>query len=198
MPSVSRGTLKRLQVFQALLEQWNVRINLVSRNETSDLWNRHIIDSAQIFSHRGNAKTWIDLGSGGGLPGLVCAIIAEETAPEISFTLVEADQRKSIFLSQAAHHLDLTVDVKRCRIEEIPPKQFDIISARALASVPKLLSYSENLTHPDSVLLFLKGKNASHELTEASEDWHIQTEILPSLSDPSGKILKITNVQRRT
>lgn len=189
--------MERLQSYLSLLQHWNKRINLIGRGNDDDPWNRHIIDSAQLMNYWHEAESWIDLGSGGGLPGLVCAIIAKESHPELRFTLVESDQRKSIFLSQAAHHLDLKIDVRRTRIDSMPVEQFDVISARALAPLSKLLGYSEKFVHPGSILVFLKGQQACHELTQASEDWHIDAETFSSLSDPTGKVFRITKLQRR-
>lgn len=189
--------MDRLQSYEALLTHWNARINLVGRNDLSHFWGRHIIDSAQLFTHAPHPGSWIDLGSGGGLPGIVCAIVAGERSPRTHFTLVESDERKSVFLNHAANHLGLKINVRRARIEALPQEHFDIISARALAPVKKLFSYADKFTHAQTTMLFLKGQNASRELTEASEDWHNQTETYPSLSDPSGKILKITKLQSR-
>ena len=99
---------------------------------------------------------------------------------------------------QAAQQLDLNVTVERCRIEDLPDSKFDVVSARALAPLPDLLSYASKHIHESSVLLFLKGQQATGELTKASDDWHIHVQDYPSLSHPSGKILKITRLQRRT
>lgn len=197
LPSVSRETFDRLQSYEAFLLRWNNRINLVGKNEIFDFWNRHIIDSAQLMMHVEHTENWIDLGSGAGLPGLVCAIISKELSPRTCFSLVESDQRKSVFLNQAAIHLGLKIKVHQDRIEAIPSDRFDVISARALAPINKLFRYAEKFTHDQSVMMFLKGQHASRELTEASEHWHSQVETYPSLSDPSGKILKITKLQRR-
>jgi len=195
--SVSRETLDRLQSYEAMLQRWNRRINLVGRNDNSDFWTRHILDCAQLVMHVDHAEKWIDLGAGAGLPGLVCAIVSNELSPKTRFTLVESDQRKSIFLTQAAAHLGINIDVKRDRIEAIDPEAFDVISARALAPVSNLFNYAERLSHSQTIMLFLKGRHVSQELTEASENWHSLVETHPSLSDPSGKILKITKLQRR-
>jgi len=188
--SVSRETMDQLQSYETMLLHWNNRINLVGRNDTSDFWNRHIVDSAQLLIHLDQAKNWIDLGSGAGLPGLICAIISSELSPQTHFTLVESDQRKSIFLTQAAARLGINVDVKRDRIEAIDPEPFDVISARALAPVSDLFKYAEKFAHDQTTMLFLKGQQASQELTQASENWHSQVETHPSL-------LKITKLQRR-
>ncbi|MCA8930663.1 MAG: 16S rRNA (guanine(527)-N(7))-methyltransferase RsmG, partial [Alphaproteobacteria bacterium] len=156
--SVSRETLARLAAFAALLEKWNPAINLISAGTVAQIWTRHFLDSAQVFD-LADAKSglWADLGSGGGFPGLVAAILALEERPGLSFTLVESDRRKAAFLSTAARELGLPVRVMAERIEALPPLGADILTARALAPLPVLLGYAERHLQPGGRALFPKG-----------------------------------------
>lgn len=193
--TVSRETLERLRAFHDLLLQWTRRINLIASSTRSDAWTRHIADSLQLWQHAPeDARTWIDLGSGGGLPGLVIAIVAAEKNPSLSITLVESDQRKAAFLLQCKQRLGLPVDIHNDRIEHLPAMPQDVVSARALAPLPRLLTLSQRFRHPRTVLLFPKGRRADFELTEARRHWHIEVEEIPSRTDPEGKLLKIVEV----
>jgi len=158
------------------------------------LWDRHFMDSAQILEYAPeNVKTWIDLGSGAGFPGLVVAVLR----PDIQMTLVESDSRKSIFLSETARACDLNVNVLTQRAEVVDMTA-DVISARALAPLKTLLELSEPLRAPNGQAIFLKGENVENELTEANRVWHITYTQHVSRVDPRGKILSITDFHRRT
>lgn len=186
---VSRETLERLDAFCALLEKWNARINLVAKPSLEDIWRRHILDSAQLWQHRpASARHWADFGSGGGLPGLVIAILAAEEK-QIEVTLIEADTRKAAFLSTVSHTLELPVRVEAVRIEALPPKTFDVLSARALAPLPRLLALLAPFAHENSRLILPKGRDHAKELTEARARWTIDSELHHSLSDPEGRVL---------
>ena len=137
---VSRETFARLETYVGLIQKWNPRINLVSRNSLDDLWIRHIEDSLQVARAIPMPDRWVDLGSGGGLPGLVAAILAAEESPDTRFTLIESDQRKSVFLRTVARECDLNVQVISDRIEKAKPQKADVLSARALADLTTLLT----------------------------------------------------------
>jgi len=141
--SVSRETIERLKAYQALLEKWNGAINLVARSTISSFWERHVVDSAQLYSQMPvGCQNWLDAGSGGGLPGIVIAGIAKEHAPSMTVHLVESDQRKATFLRRVVETLDLNAKVSIARIEAIPVQSADVFSARALASLNVLLGYA--------------------------------------------------------
>ena len=198
MRSVSRETEERLHAYVDLLLRWTQRINLIAPSTRGEVWPRHIHDSLQLWSHTPEAaRSWIDLGSGGGLPGVVVAIVAAEQRPEIQVDLVESDQRKAAFLRHCATTLNLNVRVLPERIERLAPKAYDVISARALAPLTRLLAISEPLRNDRSVLLFPKGATAHSELTEARRHWHIECEEVPSRTDPAGTILRIVEVGPR-
>jgi 16S rRNA (guanine527-N7)-methyltransferase len=174
-------------------------VNLLSSGEVSgDLWTRHIYDSAQLTRLAPPAAaTWLDLGSGAGFPGLVCAVIARAQKRAIGFTLVEADGRKAAFLREAARGLGVDVSVLCCRIEELSPCPQDVVSARALAPLDRLLAYAAPFCGRDTVLLLPKGRQADSELTLARRAWHIRCIRVPSRTDPEATILRISEVSRR-
>ncbi|TDK44557.1 16S rRNA (guanine(527)-N(7))-methyltransferase RsmG [Antarcticimicrobium luteum] len=186
----------RLERFADLLEKWNPRINLVSRNSLGDLWTRHIVDSVQVFHCAAPVGHWVDLGSGGGFPGLVVAILAHEAAPGLRVTLIESDQRKSTFLRTAARETGVTCEVLTQRIEAVAPQGADILSARALADLDTLLEFSARHLKPDGVALFPKGVTWEKECAAARERWNFQAQPITSKTDPDAVILKIEGVSR--
>lgn len=194
---VSRETHKRLQALTELVRVWTKTINLISRSTVDDIWNRHICDSAQIFPGNLDATThWLDLGSGGGFPGLVCATVAAEKAPGVAFTLVESDKRKATFLRTAARELGLSVTVRADRIEQMPAQNASVISARALAPLADLLSLAHPHLNPAGQAIFLKGASASAEISSARADWDFALTTRPSITDPNGQILILESLRR--
>ncbi|EHH67729.1 16S rRNA (guanine(527)-N(7))-methyltransferase RsmG [Gluconobacter morbifer] len=191
MTTVSRETHARLERFADLLAQWNTKINLVSPRDVASLWPRHIEDSLQLAELIPAGATITDLGSGGGFPGLILAIATDNPV-----TLIESDQRKCAFLREAARICGAKVTVIPKRIEAAFPPPADIITARALAPLNKLLNWARPLLREDGVCLFLKGQKAPEELTEASRDWHMTSTILPSRTDGGGAIIKVSDFKR--
>ena len=187
---VSRETLDRLSLYAELLIKWQARINLVGPATLPDLWRRHFLDSAQLAAHL-PAGPVLDLGSGAGFPGLVLAILGHGPVH-----LVESDQRKCAFLREAARLTGAEVVIHSQRIEGLQNFSVAAVTARALASVAKLLEWAEPFLEPDTQCLFLKGQRCDEELTEAAKQWHITIERIPSLSDPSGLILHLREVHR--
>jgi len=191
---VSRETLARLKAYADLLVEWNTRHNLVARSTVPDLWQRHFLDSAQLEPLiPAGISTLADLGSGAGFPGLVLAAMR----PDIAVTLHEATAKKCIFLRTAAERMALPVTIQNARIEDLSPKAYDVVTARALAPLPLLLSYAARLSGPNSVCLFLKGQNVGVELTEAHKSWNIEASQVPSQTDPSGAILVVRKLVSR-
>lgn len=194
---VSRETGTRLVGFVERLRRWNGAINLVSRASLADVWRRHVADSAQLLDLApAGAKSWWDLGSGGGLPALVVAILAAERRPEIAVTAVESDARKCAFMTETARALAAPLTVRRRRIEDIGDPVADVLSARALAPLDVLLGHAGRLLRPGGVCLFPKGARAQDELTIAAAGWQYQVHIAPSTTDPDGAILRITEIRR--
>ena len=195
--NVSRETSERLDIFAALLCKWNNAINLVARSTLPDLWIRHFLDSAQVFDlAKAKRGHWADLGSGGGFPGMVCAILAQEKAPNLTFTLVESDQRKATFLRTVSRETAVPVHVIAARIEDIPPLQADILSARALAPLKTLLHHAERHLNPDGRALFLKGATFRREVQEALETWAFRSDEYASSTDSAGAILCLGDIRR--
>jgi 16S rRNA (guanine527-N7)-methyltransferase len=160
----------------------------VAKSTLPDLWRRHIWDSAQLAPLiPENARTLADLGSGAGFPGLVLAAMR----PGLAVTCHESTGKKCAFLQAAAERMALPVTLENRRIEALPYQAYDVVTARALAPLPLLLSYAAPLTHPNSVCLFLKGQNLGSELTEAHKSWKMETSQVPSQTDPSGAILVV-------
>lgn len=189
---VSRETMDRLKTYVGLLKKWNPAINLVARGTLDDAWSRHILDSAQLFALApSTARTWLDLGSGGGFPGMVNAILAAERNSNSTHTLVESDQRKCAFLSQVARDLSLEVNVVATRIENLSPLCADVITARALAPLPRLLDLAAPHLAPNGICLFLKGARHREEIAEARVQWHMSYELTPSITDPDSVIMKL-------
>ena len=187
--NVSRETIEKFQAYLTLLEKWQRRINLVSNSTLAEAWQRHILDSGQLAAHYPpQTKHILDVGSGAGFPGLVLAIMGGVTVD-----LVESDQRKAVFLSTVIRELGLPAKVHNQRIETMPNLRPDVITARALASVPKLLNLIETQLHPDCACLFLKGSSVEDELTNLQSYSTMVATTYPSLSGLTGVVLELKN-----
>jgi len=187
--NVSRETIEKFQAYLTLLEKWQRRINLVSNSTLAEAWQRHILDSGQLAAHYPpQTKHILDVGSGAGFPGLVLAIMGGVTVD-----LVESDQRKAVFLSTVIRELGLPAKVHNQRIETMPNLRSDVITARALASVPKLLNLIEIQLHPDCTCLFLKGASVEDELTNLESYSTMVATTYPSLSGSTGVVLELKN-----
>ena len=192
LSSDSRSRLNRLMV---QLEKWNPAINLVAAGSLADAWQRHIADSAQVFTHLpARARTWLDLGTGGGFPGLVVAILAKEKAPDLRVELVESDQRKCVFLQTVARSLDLPVIITCSRIEALLPRGANVISARALAHMEQLCRYCLPHLAPEGLCLFLKGSSVGAELAEAKKSFNFNFKLFPSETDSTGILVQISDL----
>ncbi len=194
--NVSRETLDRLMIYPKLLEKWNSRINLVARSTISNAWDRHFVDSAQLWRLRPEFQNWVDIGSGAGFPGLVLAIIAAELAPEAKFHLVESDARKCAFLRTVAREVDVTVNIFCCRIGDLDGIVAEVVSARALAPLIDLLEYSEKILKFDGHCLFLKGHSCDIELTKTANRWNFELDRFPSVTDPQSSVLRLRGIER--
>lgn len=200
VPDVSRETIEALQRLAELLAKWNRSINLVARRDEELLWPRHILDSAALWPVMAptsrQAGAVLDIGSGGGFPGLVLAAIARLAGAELRFDLVDSDQRKCAFLREAAARLDLPASATCARVESLEVKQWDWVTARALASVSDLLDMTEPMRDGGARLALLKGDRVKDELTDAQRRWHIEHQVLPNALTGRGYILIIERAQR--
>lgn len=193
---VSRETIDKLRAFEDLLRKWTRKINLVSQHTLDDLWERHILDSAQVYEIAPHFKRWVDLGSGGGLPGVIIAVIAAEKAPDAKVHLIESDQRKCVFLRSALRELDVPGEVIAKRIDDVDPMAADIVTARALADLDQLLSFASRHMQSSGTALFPKGARWSEEDQSARSQWSYSCEPITSKTNPEAAILKIKDIVR--
>ena len=193
LTGVADDTLERLEVYVDLLRRWGDRINLVGRVSLGDPWRRHVLDSAQLHPLLpDDKKAVVDLGSGAGLPGLILAIMGASRVH-----LVESTGRKCAFLSRALDATGAEARVHDCRAEDLAPFPAGVITARALAPLPRLLGLAWPFVEGGGLCLFLKGRKADEELTESEKKWKMDVSRSTSLSDPSGVILKVEKLSRR-
>ncbi|MFC3613472.1 16S rRNA (guanine(527)-N(7))-methyltransferase RsmG [Lutimaribacter marinistellae] len=196
LPNVSRETNDKLRTFVALVEKWNPRINLVSRISLEEIWSRHVADSAQLYELSEGTGHWVDIGSGGGFPGIVCAILAEQDDRFDRFTLVESDTRKSTFLRTAIRECGLKANVLNKRIESLPKLEANVLSARALADLDGLLKFSVLHLRPDGLALFPKGARWRKEVELARQSWNFDHEAVKSKTEAQAVILKLKGITR--
>ena len=199
--NISRETLTKLMAYQALLGKWQQSVNLVGPNTLAHFWQRHAADSAQILRHAPDtARVWLDLGSGGGLPGLVLAIMLAEKTPEAHMHFIESDRKKAGFLRAVIADIGLQATVHHARIEAVseamPPAlaQTDVITARALAPLPDLLRLLVPFCNSSTVALVHKGRNWQEELTASEQYWKLKLSAQVSDTDAAARILEITAV----
>ncbi len=189
---VSRETLARLKAYADTLTEWSALHNLVAKSTLPDLWERHMWDSAQLAPLVPEAAcTLADLGSGAGFPGLVLAAML----PGLAVTLHEATAKKCAFLRAAADRMGLAVTIENARMEDLPHRPYDVVTARACAPLPRLLEYAHRFVGPNSVCLFLKGQNVGSELTEAHKCWKMEVSQVASQTDPSGAIVTVRELE---
>lgn len=194
--SVSRETLSKLEGLLDLVIKWNPRINLVSAASLNLGWQRHVLDSAQLWGLMPiPSGIWLDVGSGAGFPGLVIAVLAQAQCPDLRVVLVESDRRKAVFLNEALRQLHLSAKVHCARIEDLPPFEAQIVSARALAVVENLLPMLARHMAEEGTALLPKGLRHAQELENCSKSWVMHNEIIPSRTDPDGVVLKISGLR---
>ncbi|HEX2510319.1 MAG TPA: 16S rRNA (guanine(527)-N(7))-methyltransferase RsmG [Microvirga sp.] len=194
---VSRETCARLEILVAELKRWQKVQNLVGPATLAEVWTRHVADSLQLLDLAPNAKTWLDLGSGAGFPGLVLAIAGKERG--LAVHLVESNRRKCAFLREAARLAGVSVTVHPVRLETVIPAfvgRADVVSARALAPLAQLIAWTEPLLKTGTTGLFPKGREALPELTESRKSETFAADILPSRTDSEARIIRITHQAR--
>jgi 16S rRNA (guanine527-N7)-methyltransferase len=192
---VSRETAARLDRLVELLLEWQQRMNLVAPSTLAAIWTRHISDSLQLLALAPDARIWVDLGSGGGFPGLVIAC----ARPEAEVHLVESIKKKATFLTEAARHIGVSATVHPVRIEDFVKKfggRPEVVTARALAPLNKLLDLAHPLLERGAQGLFLKGQDVEAELTEASKYWTFEPLLVPSKTNPSSRIVVVRGLRR--
>ncbi len=190
--NVSRETLRRFRSYADLLVNWQASINLVSENTLKDLWRRHIWDSVQLARFIPKSPCVItDLGSGAGFPGLLLSILLDTEV-----NLVDSSGKKIAFLREAARVTDANVVLHQGRIENLLLPKSDLVTARALAPLDKLLDLAVPVLSPSGRCLFLKGARAEEELTDARKEWKMTVERFPSATNANGVILSIRDIAR--
>lgn len=193
---VSRETFEKLEAYAHLIRKWTTRINLVSKNDIDNIWVRHIVDSLQVHELAPSCQHWVDMGSGGGFPGIVVAVLAAEKGSPQKMTLVESDQRKCAFLRQAVRDLGLNVEIIAKRIEDVDPLNADVLSARALSSLDQLLVFAERHMRQKGVALFPKGARWEIEHQEAQQNWSYFLEPITSRTNAAAAVLRIQDIAR--
>ena len=191
---VSRETFDRLGQYHDLLLSWSKTHNLIGPKEHAFLWDRHIIDSLQIWPLISGAGDVVDIGSGAGLPGLVLACAAVER-DDTHLVLVESNSKRCAFLRHVSHSLDLPVTVLNSRIENVSRETPGAITARAVTDLTSLMSYSEKWLLKGTKGVFLKGRTWKDELTEARRYWTFNVDVTPSRSDSQGAVLTLSEVR---
>jgi 16S rRNA (guanine527-N7)-methyltransferase len=190
---VPRETYLRLESFRELLRAENERQNLVSHGSLNTFWARHVLDSAQLVPFApGGAKSWLDLGAGAGFPGLIVPLFHPANA-----TLVESRRLRADFLRRAAAVLELgsRAEIIGAKLEAVPSRRFDVISARAFAPLERLLALAERFATPETIWILPKGRNAKSELDAARSSWQGDFRIEPSLTDPAAGIIVAAGVR---
>jgi 16S rRNA (guanine527-N7)-methyltransferase len=196
---VSRETERRLDLYLDLLRQWQAKTNLVAPSTLPHLWTRHVADSLQLVTLAPIAKTWVDLGSGGGFPGIVLACAMAER-PGAKVHLVERNSKKAAFLREVLRITSVPGIVHATGIEDIVDSiegPIDCVTARALASLHELIGFAEPLVRKGAKALFLKGQDVESELTEATKYWNIKPILHSSLTGGQGWIVEFDQIERR-
>ncbi len=189
---LTKVDIKNLKDFEVLFLKWQKTINLISKNSVPFLWQRHILDSVQLYPYVKN-KVVLDLGSGGGFPALIMAILAKENC-SAKFFLAERDERKAAFLREVIRKFSLNAEVVNKSIENINPFKFDVITSRALAEIEKILTLSSHLLQKNSILFLMKGRNADIEIKQALLKYNFDFEKIASKTDLEANIIKIFNI----
>jgi 16S rRNA (guanine527-N7)-methyltransferase len=190
---VSHETFLRLSRYHDLLLRWQSKVNLISPDTIEQAWHRHFLDALQLLPmiENLNAKI-VDLGSGGGFPGMVIAI-----AGAGNMHLVESDTKKILFLREVARITDTTITLHHARIEDAPTQNADIITSRACSPLATLLQLASHYVSHETICLFHKGKNYSKEIEDALVDWEFNIATTPSVTDTQSAILKLTSIRKR-
>jgi len=196
--SLDDAQIARIAAHRALLADWSQRMNLIGPKELDQYWRRHALDSAQLVQLAPEGRRWIDLGAGAGFPGLIVAALLAD-APGAEVALVEATGKKAAFLREAIAVMGVPAVVLHGRAETVVPKaaRYDVVTARAFAPLPRIMDYARPVLSRGAVGLFLKGADLDGELAAAAAaGWAIEADTVESLSDPRGRILRVTSARR--
>ena len=194
LTGASDTAIADLDAYRLMLEEGNAVMNLVGPASLPDFWNRHALDSAQLLPLAPNARVWADLGAGAGLPGVILAILLKET-PGAKIWLIDSQTKRTKFLEKVVSALSLPAEVVNARAETLEIKA-DVVTARACAPLEKLLDFARPYRARGAEGLFLKGEKAEEEILEAKRRHRFEADVLPSQSDPRGRILRIRSSKR--
>ncbi len=198
--NVSRETIERLEIYEALLRQWQEGTNLVAPKTLDQVWHRHFADSAQLLNLAPDSAKWLDLGSGAGFPGLVIAICAANRE-DSHVHIVESNARKCAFCQEVVRETGSSVEIHCTRIESLGRtnrfESVEIVTARALSPLNDLLALAEPFLRDSSTGLFLKGRNAEKEQQEAEKYWTFKAELHPSITDSQASIVRVTQLRQK-
>lgn len=192
---VPRETMEKLDRYCALLTEWQDRMNLVGPSTLPQIWHRHFADSAQLLPIAGRSRSWLDVGAGAGFPGLIIATLD----PNARVTLVESIAKKCRFLETVKTDLELgdRVTIENCRIEALPVQRFDVITARALASVDRLLGWCRPFADENTIWLLPKGAKWADEVSDAQRHYRFSMTHSPSLTDQQAQLLLLRQVNTK-
>ena len=195
---VSRETLDYFRFWLDHLSDVNAHTNLVGRSTLTDFWYRHALDSWQVYQLAAEAPRWADLGSGAGFPGLAIAFgLMDRQIPGSAVTLIESIGKKTKFLNEVVEQTQAPVTILPVRVEALAePPQVDVVTARAMAPLSKLLGYVQPFVDNGAIALLPKGRNVKEELTVARKSWSFECEVIPSHTDPDAAVLKIEGLSR--
>lgn len=198
--NVSRETIARLQIYEALLKRWQRGTNLVAPKTLEHIWHRHFADSAQLLAHAPDSAKWLDLGSGAGFPGLVIAICTANR-DDSRVHIVESNARKCAFCQEVVRETGCSVEIHQTRIESLGGKdkliEADIVTARALAPLDHLFDLAAPFFRAGASGLFLKGRRVSEEMEQAAKRWDCEAQLHPSATDGQARIVQISRLRRR-
>lgn len=183
---------EKLEAYASLLQVWNAKINLIGKTTEGDVWQRHIVDSAQLIPYIESKDDHIaDLGAGAGLPGIVLSALGCD-----NLSLIESDKKKCVFLREVRRSLGLNFTVIEDRIENIQNKTFDVITSRAMATISTLLDLSDHIRVPSSRVLLLKGARYKEEIDLAKETYSFEVEIIKSQTSNKSAVINLTHINR--
>jgi 16S rRNA (guanine527-N7)-methyltransferase len=194
MAGASDAQMADLERFRQLLATWNEQMNLVGPSALASFWPRHAWDSAQLLKLMPEARVWADLGAGAGFPGLVLAVMLKGV-PGAKVHLVESLAKRCRFLTEVVGELDLPAQVHNARAESLK-LDVEVVTARAVAPLTRLLGYGWPYLNRGAVGLFLKGQDVEAEMTEAHRYWKFKADLRPSLSDPGGRVVEVREISR--
>ena len=195
--NVSRETLDRLRIFESLVKKWTKAINLISKADSSKIWERHILDSAQIYTHLPKSpSSYSDFGSGGGFPSIVLGILLSEDNPNVEIHLIESDSRKAAFLRTALRELHIPGVVWGERVQEVKLLPAQVVSARAVAPLGDLLSMAQKIINNETICFFPKGVNWKKEVEYARKQWSFDLKAINSRTQTDAVILELGSIER--